>query len=139
MSRPRFRASLTTLAAGLACFQAGAATSADVSISIKSGNPRSGPIPDDFLGISLESSSIAAANNGGREWLSGTSGAFSTMMTRIGVKSVRIGGNSAERTGYPTFTDARCLRCGCPPEFHQHLRAGDDCGRCGHQKCRGYL
>jgi hypothetical protein len=108
--RPRrLRASLTALATGLAWLPAAAVTTAAVSISIKGGNDRAGPIPEDFLGISLESSAIAAANNGGREWLSGTSGAFSTMMKRIGVKSVRIGGNSAERTGYPTLADARSV------------------------------
>ena len=86
-----------------------ATTTASVSISIKSGGARTDKIPADFLGISLESSSIAAANNSGHEWLNGTNGPFSTMMQRIGVKSVRIGGNSAERTGYPTVTDARSV------------------------------
>ena len=100
---------LAIVAIGLASAPATAVTTANVSISIKSGGVRTDKIPDDFLGISLESSSIAAANNGGREWLNGTSGPFSTMMKRIGVKNVRIGGNSAERTGYPTVTDARSV------------------------------
>jgi len=85
---------------------AGAAGSATVSIAVTPGGARSGAIPADFLGISLESSSIEAKNNNGRAWLSGAPTAFSTMMKRIGVKSVRIGGNSAERLDYPTLADA---------------------------------
>lgn len=36
------------------------------------------------------------------------------------------------------FLDPACLRCGCEPEVHLHLRDGLDCGRCGRAVCRGY-
>jgi len=105
-SRPLFRPTMTALAAIVVCASAVAAGSASVSISVTAGGARTGPIPDDFLGISLESSSVEAKNNNGQPWLSGATTPFSTMMKRIGVRNVRIGGNSAERSDYPTNADA---------------------------------
>ena len=90
------------LAAALPAF---AQSSATVSISLSPDQPRAQPIPEDFLGISLETSSIMAANNGGRPWLSGAATPYSRMLQKIGVKNLRIGGNSAERQPYASVQD----------------------------------
>jgi Glycosyl hydrolase family 79 C-terminal beta domain len=81
-----------------------AQTSASISIDLDSTQLRRA-IPNDFLGLSLEMSSIEAGNNNGSAWLSGTSTAYSTMVQKIGVGSIRIGGNSSERQPYATTQD----------------------------------
>ena len=71
-------------------------------------DPRSArlePIPEDFLGMSLEMNTIEDAYNG-TPWLTGAGGPYATMLKRIGVKNIRIGGNSSERTPYATDRDA---------------------------------
>jgi hypothetical protein len=82
-----------------------AQSSANVSITLDSTQLRR-TIPDDFLGLSLETSSIMAANNNGIAWLSGNSTPYSAMVQKIGVKSIRIGGNSSERQPYASTQDA---------------------------------
>src|SRR5579872_3743520 len=77
-----------------------AQTKATVGITLSPGSPRANAIPDDFLGISLEMSAIMAANNGGQPWISGAVTPYSNMLEKIGVKSLRIGGNSSERQPY---------------------------------------
>ena len=62
-------------------------------------------IPSDFLGLSLEMSSIMAANNNGVAWLSGNPTAYSAMVQKIGVSNIRIGGNSSERQPYASSQD----------------------------------
>jgi len=81
-----------------------AQSSASISINLDSTQLRRA-IPVNFLGLSLEMSSIEAANNNGAAWLSGTSTAYSTMVQKIGVGSIRIGGNSSERQPYATAQD----------------------------------
>ena len=81
-----------------------AQSSASISISLDSTQLRRA-IPADFLGLSLEMSSIEAGNNNGAAWLSGNSTAYSTMVKKIGVGSIRIGGNSAERQPYASAQD----------------------------------
>ena len=100
-----FRAFTVLGAALLMAAPLAAQSSANVSITLNSATLRR-TIPLDFLGLSLEMSSIMAANNGGSAWLSGTSGAYSTMVSKIGVKNIRIGGNSSERQPYAAITDA---------------------------------
>lgn len=82
-----------------------AAQTASISVTLDSTQLRR-TIPADFLGLSLEMSSIEAANNNGAAWLSGNSTAYSTMVSKIGVRNIRIGGNSAERQPYATQADA---------------------------------
>jgi hypothetical protein len=82
-----------------------AQSNANVSITLNSGQLRR-EIPNDFLGLSFEMSSIMAANNNGQEWMSGNSTPLSTMLSKVGVKNLRIGGNSSERTPYASTTDA---------------------------------
>ncbi|SEF71760.1 hypothetical protein SAMN05421819_0929 [Bryocella elongata] len=82
-----------------------AQSQASVSITLDSTQLRR-TIPNDFLGLSFEMSSIMAANNNGAYWMSGASTPLSTMLSKIGVKNIRIGGNSSERTPYATTTDA---------------------------------
>ncbi|MEK6398550.1 MAG: hypothetical protein V4734_10725, partial [Terriglobus sp.] len=67
---------------------------------------RHGDIPTDFLGISLEASSVATTGQDSQRWLSGKPSPFQTLLRTIGVRSIRIGGNSAERMGYPSIKDA---------------------------------
>jgi hypothetical protein len=81
-----------------------AQSSANVSITLDSTQLRRA-IPTDFLGLSLEMSSIMAANNGGQAFLSGTAGSYSAIVQKIGVGSIRIGGNSSERQPYATAQD----------------------------------
>ena len=81
-----------------------AQSSASISISLDSTQLRRA-IPADFLGLSLEMSSIEAGNNNGAAWLSGNSTAYSTMVKKIGVGSIRIGGNSSERQPYASAQD----------------------------------
>jgi hypothetical protein len=81
-----------------------AQSTATVSVNLDSTQLRR-TIPADFLGLSLEMSSIEAANNNGVAWLSGTPSAYSAMVQKIGVKNIRIGGNSAERQPYATAQD----------------------------------
>jgi hypothetical protein len=82
----------------------------DVSISY--GGPNNGQnlrqqaIPTDFLGISLESSSVVSTGSGKPQWLNGHPSPFLTLLRTTGIRSIRIGGNSAERTGYPSLQDA---------------------------------
>jgi len=85
-------------------FPACAQSTATVSVNLDSTQLRRA-IPSDFLGLSLEMSSIEAANNNGVAWLSGTPSAYSTMVQKIGVQNIRIGGNSAERQPYATAQD----------------------------------
>ena len=82
-----------------------AQSTANVSITLDSTQLRR-TIPNDFLGLSLEMSSIMAANNNGVAWLSGNPTAYSAMVQTIGVKNIRIGGNSSERQPYASTTDA---------------------------------
>ena len=81
-----------------------AQSSASISINLDSTQLRRA-IPANFLGLSLEMSSIEAANNNGAAWLSGTPTAYSAMVQKIGVGSIRIGGNSSERQPYATAQD----------------------------------
>jgi hypothetical protein len=32
-----------------------------------------------------------------------------------------------------------CYRCGCERAVHTHYREGLDCGRCGKEKCWGFV
>ena len=99
---PFLAASLTVMLA-IPAFAQGTGT---ISITLSPGSPRAAAIPTDFLGISLEMSAIMAANNpGGNSWLNGTVGPYSTMLKKIGVGSVRIGGNSSERQPYAATAD----------------------------------
>jgi hypothetical protein len=82
-----------------------AQSTATVNVTLDSTQLRR-TIPNDFLGLSLEMSSITAANNNGVAWLSGTSTPYSTMVEKIGVKNIRIGGNSSERQPYASTQDA---------------------------------
>ena len=82
-----------------------AQSSANVSITLDSTQLRR-TIPNDFLGLSLEMSSIMAANNNGVAWLSGNPTAYSAMVQKIGVGNIRIGGNSSERQPYASSQDA---------------------------------
>jgi len=82
-----------------------AQSTANLSITLDSTQLRR-TIPNDFLGLSLEMSSIMAANNNGVAWLSGTPTSYSAMVKKIGVGSIRIGGNSSERQPYASTTDA---------------------------------
>jgi len=81
-----------------------AQSTATVSINLDATQLRRA-IPSDFLGLSLEMSSIEAANNNGVAWLSGTPGPYSAIVEKIGVKSIRIGGNSSERQPYASAQD----------------------------------
>jgi len=84
-----------------------AQATASVSISLNSATLRR-TIPTDFFGLSFEMSSIEAGNNNGTEWFSASSasGPYGTMLKKMGVGNIRIGGNSSERTPYATTTDA---------------------------------
>jgi hypothetical protein len=82
----------------------GAQSAANVTITLDSTQLRR-TIPSDFLGLSLEMSSIEAANNNGVAWLSGSPTPYSAMVKKIGVGNIRIGGNSAERQPYATAQD----------------------------------
>ncbi len=82
-----------------------AAQTASISVTLDF-TQRRRTVPADFLGLSLEMSSIEAANNNGAAWLSGNSTAYSTMVSKIGVRDIRIGGNSAERQPSATQADA---------------------------------
>ncbi|WP_158945414.1 hypothetical protein, partial [Granulicella sp. S190] len=102
---PQCRSILRQLGLTLALVSPLAAqSSASVSITLDSTQLRR-TIPNDFLGLSLEASSIQSANNNGVAWLSGTPTAYSAMVQKIGVGSIRIGGNSSERLPYPTTQD----------------------------------
>jgi len=92
-----------TLALAIPAHAQGSAT---VSITLNPASPAA-VIPTDFLGVSLEMSSIMAANNtvSGTPWLSGTATPYGAMLSKIGVKSVRIGGNSSERQPYAATAD----------------------------------
>jgi hypothetical protein len=81
-----------------------AQSSANVSVTLDSTQLRR-TIPTDFLGLSLEMSSIEAANNNGAAFLSGTAGSYSAIVEKVGVGSIRIGGNSSERQPYASSTD----------------------------------
>jgi hypothetical protein len=90
---------------GVACVNSlSAQSTVTVDISLDSTQLRR-TIPDDFLGLSFEMSSIMAANNNDNAWLSGNAGPFSNMVQKIGVKSIRIGGNSSERQPYASVED----------------------------------
>jgi Glycosyl hydrolase family 79 C-terminal beta domain len=82
-----------------------AQSTANVSITLDATQLRR-TIPNDFLGLSLEMNSIMAANNNGVAWLSGNPTPYSAMVQTIGVKNIRIGGNSSERQPYASTTDA---------------------------------
>lgn len=79
-------------------------SSASISINLDSTQLRRA-IPNDFLGLSLEMSSIEAGNNNGAAWLSGNATAYSAMVQKIGVGNIRIGGNSSERQPYASAQD----------------------------------
>ena len=99
------RLSLAALAAALVLTAPlKAQSTADISIALDSTQLRRA-IPNDFLGLSLEMSSIMAANNNGMAWLSGTPTAYSAMVQKIGVGNIRIGGNSSERQPYASAND----------------------------------
>jgi hypothetical protein len=87
-----------------------AQSSANISVSMNSGTLRR-TIPTDFLGLSFEMSSIEATNNSGAEWFSSSSasGAYGSILKKMGVENIRIGGNSSERTPYATTTDAAAV------------------------------
>jgi hypothetical protein len=83
-----------------------AASSATITATLQTGSVRSTAIPSDFEGLSFEMTTICKTWNG-TNWMSSSSTAFANLLKRLGVKSLRIGGNSGEEDAYPTASDAQ--------------------------------
>jgi len=83
-----------------------------VTVTLDPANARVAAIPSDFAGLSLEMQAMRSnfrTPNG--NWLSGSNSAYIAMLRRLGVRHMRVGGNTMERTGtqyaYPSDADAR--------------------------------
>ena len=56
-------------------------------------------IPDDYLGLSFETASILPDSKGAYTYFRADNAPLITMFKTIGIKSLRIGGNTADRPG----------------------------------------
>jgi hypothetical protein len=90
--------------------------SATVEIDLDPSKARAEEVPADFAGLSLEMQAVRAAFNTPKgHWLSAANTPFVTMLKTLGVRSLRIGGNTTERNApdggrpakpYPSDADA---------------------------------
>jgi fibronectin-binding autotransporter adhesin len=80
-------------------------TTASLTLAINTTQAAAAPIPGDFSGLSFEMGSVIydSANQGW--YLSGTNANMVALMKTLGVKSVRVGGNSAETGNIATNAD----------------------------------
>jgi autotransporter-associated beta strand protein len=84
----------------------GAQTStANVTLAINTTQAAASPIPSDFSGLSFEMGSVIY-DSGNKGWyLSGTNANMVALLKTLGVKSIRVGGNSAETGNIATNAD----------------------------------
>src|SRR5689334_6545734 len=77
---------------------AGATATATVEIKLDPAAARAEAVPADFAGLSLEMQAVRAGFNTPKgHWLSAANAPFVTLLKTMGVRSVRIGGNTTER------------------------------------------
>jgi hypothetical protein len=77
-----------------------------ITVTAQTGSPGV-PIPPDFLGLSFETADILPAKDGHYRFFRQNNDALITLLQTLGVKSLRIGGGSADAadTKIPTNTD----------------------------------
>ncbi len=82
-----------------------------VTITLNPNSARAAAVPTDFAGLSIEMNAIRfdfEVRNA--SWLTGTNSAYIAMLRRIGIRNLRVGGNTSERdvpeSPYPTDVDA---------------------------------
>jgi autotransporter-associated beta strand protein len=84
----------------------GAQTStANVTLAINTAQASAAPIPSDFSGLSFEMGSVIYDSVNQGWYLSGTNANMVALMKTLGVKSIRVGGNSAETGNIATNAD----------------------------------
>ena len=80
-------------------------STANVTLTINTAQAAAAPIPGDFSGLSFEMGSVIY-DTGNKGWyLSGTNADMVTLLKTLGVKSIRVGGNSAETGNIATNAD----------------------------------
>ncbi len=80
-------------------------TTASVALAIDTTQAAAAPIPSDFSGLSFEMGSVIY-DTGNQGWyLSGTNADMIGLLKTLGVKSIRVGGNSAESGNISTAAD----------------------------------
>jgi hypothetical protein len=94
------------VAALLCVTEAMAQTStANVTLAINTAQAAAAPIPGDFSGLSFEMGSVIYDSVNKGWYLSGTNANMVALMKTLGVKSIRVGGNSAETGNIATNAD----------------------------------
>ena len=92
------------------------AATATVKVTLDPARARVEPVPRDFAGVSIEMQTVRAGFSTPRgHWLSAGNAPFVALVKRLGVRSVRVGGNTTERNApdgsrplkpYPSDADA---------------------------------
>ena len=87
-----------------------------VEITLDPAKARAEAVPPDFAGLSIEMQAVRAAFNTPKgHWLSAANAPYAAMLKRMGVRSLRVGGNTTERNApdgtrpvkpYPADADA---------------------------------
>jgi len=80
-------------------------STANVTLEINTVQSQAASIPNDFSGLSFEMGSVIYNNVYQGWYLSGTNAAMVALMKTMGVKSIRVGGNSAESGNIATNAD----------------------------------
>jgi autotransporter-associated beta strand protein len=80
-------------------------TTANVSLAISTSQVHTTAIPSDFSGLSFEMGSVIYDDVNDGWYLSGSNGAMIALANTLGVKSIRVGGNSAETGNIATAAD----------------------------------
>jgi autotransporter-associated beta strand protein len=80
-------------------------TTASVTLAVNTSQAQATAIPNDFSGLSFEMGSVTYDSVNGGWYLSGSNGAMIALAKTLGVKSVRVGGNSAETGNIATSAD----------------------------------
>ncbi len=81
------------------------AINANVTLAINTTQAAAAPIPSDFSGLSFEMGSVIYDGGNNGWYLSGTNSNMVALMKTLGVKSIRVGGNSAESGNIATNAD----------------------------------
>jgi len=92
---------------------------ATIEVELAPAKARAESVPADFAGLSLEMQAVRAGFNTPKgHWLSAANAPFVTLLKTLGVRSVRIGGNTTERNvpdggrpvkPYPSDADAAAV------------------------------
>ena len=80
-------------------------TNANVTLAVNTAQVSGTAIPSDFMGLSFEMGSVIYDDVNDGWFLSGSNGAMIAIAKTLGVKSVRVGGNSAETGDIATAAD----------------------------------